>query len=55
MDVLQQFIGQSAIGPYSPWIRNLVFSIFLTIVATLLGMLGILLLHGHQLQVSFGY
>lgn len=55
MDVLQQIIAQSAIGPFSPWVRNLVLSIFLAIVLTLLGMLAILLLHGHQMQVSFGY
>ena len=55
MDVLQQFITQSAIGPYSPWIRNLVFSIFLSIVLTLAGMLAVLLLHGQQMTLSFGY
>ena len=55
MDVLQQFITKSAIGPYSPWIRNLVFSVFLSIVLTLVGMLAILLLHGHHMTVSFGY
>ena len=55
MDVLQQFITQSPIGPYSPWIRNLVFSLFLSIVLTLMSMLTILLLHGHQIPISFGY
>ncbi|MEJ2583918.1 MAG: hypothetical protein P8Z38_02385 [Robiginitalea sp.] len=55
MDVLQQFIAQSAIGPYSPWIRILVFAIFLSILMTLAGMLIILLLHGHQVNISFGY
>jgi len=55
MDVLQHFIAKSAIGPYSPWIRNLVFSIFLLIILTLVGMLSVLLLHGHHMTVSFGY
>ena len=55
MDDLQQFITQSAIGPYSPWVRNLVFTIFLSIVLTLMGMLAVLLLHGHHMNVSFGY
>ena len=55
MDVLQQIIAQSAIGSYSPWIRNLVFSLFLSIVLTLVGMLVVLLLHGHQMTLSFGY
>lgn len=55
MDELQQFITQSAIGPYSPWVRNLVFTIFLSIVLTLMGMLAVLLLHGHHMNVSFGY
>lgn len=55
MDVLQQIIAQSAIGPYRPWIRNLVCFLFLSIILTLAGMLVILLLHGHQIGVSFGY
>jgi hypothetical protein len=55
MDVLKQIIAQSAIGPYSPWIQNLVLSIFLSIVLTLVGMLTYLLFHGHQTNVAFGY
>ncbi len=55
MDVFQHFIAKSAIGSYSPWIRNLVFSVFISIVLTLIGMLAVLLAHGHQMHISFGF
>lgn len=55
MEVFRHFIAQSPIGPYSPWIRNLVFSVFISIVLTLIGMLAILLAHGHRMQISFGF
>ncbi|MFZ9002728.1 MAG: hypothetical protein ACO20F_11120 [Robiginitalea sp.] len=55
MYVLQKILAQSAIGSYSPWVRYLVFALFLSIVLILVGMLVILLLHGHQMNISFGY
>ena len=55
MYVLQKILAQSAIGSYSPWVRYLVFVLFLSIVLILVGMLVILLLHGHQMNISFGY
>ncbi len=55
MDVVYQIIRQSAIGPYGPGVRGSVLLVFLAIVTTLLAMLITLLVHGHQVPISFGY
>lgn len=55
MDVLNQIVNQSAIGPLNVWVRKLIISLFLAIVITLLSMLAALLIYGQQLQFSFGY
>lgn len=55
MDVINEIIKKSAIGPLSNWFKSLVLLLFSSIVVTLLGMLVLLLIHGPQLHISFGY
>ncbi len=55
MDVLNQIVNQSAIGPLNQWVRRFIISLFLAIVLTLLTMLAALLIYGQQFQFSFGY
>ena len=55
MDVLQQILSQSAIGPYSRTSKNVVISLFLAIVITLLAMFTTLLVFGNEISIRFGY
>ncbi len=55
MDVLNEVIRQSAIGKVPIAFKNLVLMIFSTIVMTLLTMLMVLLIHGPEMTITFGY
>ena len=55
MDVLQQILSQSAIGSYSRTSKNVVISLFLAIVITLLAMFTTLLVFGNEISIRFGY
>ena len=55
MDVLQQILLQSAIGAYSRTSKNVVISLFLAIVITLLAMFATLLVFGNEMNIRFGY
>ncbi|AWX46081.1 hypothetical protein HME9304_03113 [Flagellimonas maritima] len=55
MDVVKEIIQNSAIGPLSNLSKGLVLSLFSFIVGLLLMMLGLLLKHGSQISIQFGY
>ncbi|MEO0528523.1 MAG: hypothetical protein AAFZ89_14925 [Bacteroidota bacterium] len=55
MDVINEIIQQSAIGPLSKWYKSLVLLLFSTIVTVLMAMLVILLKYGSQMSIQFGY
>ncbi|MBC2840569.1 hypothetical protein [Robiginitalea sp. SC105] len=55
MDVLTQIVKESAIGPLTAWFKSLVISLFIAIVVTLASMLVLLLMHGSQTVITFGY
>jgi hypothetical protein len=55
MDVINEIIRQSAIGPLSKGYRSLVLSIFSSIVLILFAMLLAILLNAPQLNITYGY
>lgn len=55
MDVLNQIVKESAIGPFTAWFKSLVISLFVAIVITLVSMLVILLMHGSTTVITYGY
>ena len=55
MDVINEIIRQSAIGPYSRWYKSLVLSLFSSIVITCLFTLVVLLAYGAERAINFGY
>ena len=55
MDVINEIIRQSAIGPLSRWYKSLVLSLFSSIVLTCLTMLVLLLTYGVERSLNFGY
>lgn len=55
MDVINEIIRQSAVGPLSKWYRRLVITIFSSIVFVLLTMFVALIKNASQLTISFGY
>jgi len=55
MDVINEIIQNSAIGPLSRTYKNLVLLLFSTIVSILFTMLVVLLTYGPQLTIQFGY
>lgn len=55
MDVINEIIRQSAIGPLSRWYKSLVLSLFSSIVLTCLMMLVLLLTYGVEGSLNFGY
>lgn len=55
MDVINQIIQDSALGPTQNWLKSLVLAVFASIVVTLFIMLFVLLLNGPHMNISFGY
>ncbi|SNY99897.1 hypothetical protein SAMN06265377_1711 [Flagellimonas pacifica] len=55
MDVVKEIIKNSAIGPLSRGYKGLVLSLFTSIVGILMTMLIILLKHGTNMNIQFGY
>ena len=55
MDVINEIIRQSAIGPLSRWYKSLVLSVFSSIVLTCVTMLVLLLTYGVERSLNFGY
>ncbi len=55
MDVLNEIIRHSAIGKVPNAFKNLVLMVFSTIVMTLFTMLMVLLIHGPDLTITYGY
>lgn len=55
MDVINQIIEDSALGPTQNWIKNLVLALFAGIVVTLFTMLIVLLLNAPHMNITFGY
>ena len=55
MDVINEIIRQSAIGPLSKAYKSLVLSIFSSIVLILLAMLLAILLNAPHLNITYGY
>ncbi len=55
MDVINEIIRQSAIGPLSRWYKNLVLSLFSSIVFTCLMMLVLLFTYGVEGSLNIGY
>ncbi|MEK6153794.1 hypothetical protein WIW50_11065 [Flavobacteriaceae bacterium 3-367] len=54
MDVINEIIRQSAIGPLSKGYKSIVLLLFSSIVTTLMIMLVVLLLNGPN-TIQFGY
>ncbi|WP_411030787.1 hypothetical protein [Spongiimicrobium sp. 3-5] len=55
MDVINEIIRQSAIGPLSKWYKSLVLLLFSSIVTTLMTMLILLIKNGSHMSIQFGY
>lgn len=55
MDVINEIIRQSAIGPLSRWYKSLVLSVFSSIVLTCLMMLVLLFTYGVERSLNIGY
>ncbi len=55
MDVINEIIQKSAIGPLSAWHKGMVLSLFVSIVSVLLIMLVLLMLYGPYMTIQFGY
>ncbi|MFS4468303.1 hypothetical protein [Maribacter sp. 2210JD10-5] len=55
MDVLNEIIRNSAIGPLSKGYQSFVLFLFSAIVVTLGTMLFVLLTYGRYVNVQFGY
>lgn len=55
MDVVNEIIQNSAIGPFSKGFKGLILSLFASIVGTLLTMLVFLLWYGPNMNIQFGY
>ncbi|WP_281543248.1 hypothetical protein [Maribacter aestuarii] len=55
MDVINEIIQNSAIGPLSKFYKSMVLLLFSTIVTMLSAMLVILLTHGSHMTIHFGY
>lgn len=55
MDVINEIIQNSAIGPLSKWYKSLVLLVFSSIVTTLFVMMVILLRYGPYMNIQFGY
>ncbi|MFS4455441.1 hypothetical protein [Maribacter sp. 2304DJ31-5] len=55
MDVLNEIIQNSAIGPFSKVYKSIVLLLFSAIVSILLAMLVVLLKHGPNMTIQFGY
>ncbi|NAS13212.1 hypothetical protein [Poritiphilus flavus] len=55
MDVINEIIRQSAIGPFSNWFKSAVLTLFSSIVVTLFTMLILLIKYGPDTPLSFGY
>ena len=55
MDVINEIIRQSAIGPLSKWYKSLVLSVFSSIVLTCVATLILLFTYGVDGSISFGY
>lgn len=55
MNVINEIIKESAIGQTSVIYRRFILLLFATIVSALLAMLFLLLLHGSNTTIRFGY
>ncbi len=55
MDVINEIIQNSAIGPLSKWYKSLVLLLFSSIVTTLFVMMVLLLKYGPYINIQFGY
>ena len=55
MDVINEIIQNSAIGPYSKGYKSFVLSIFTSIVTLLFVMLVLLIKNGANMHIQFGY
>lgn len=55
MDVVKEIIQNSAIGPLSNGYKGLVLSLFASIVGILFTMLIVLIKHGPEMNIQFGY
>lgn len=55
MDVINEIIRQSAIGPLSKGYKSLVLLLFSSIVTVLMIMLVLLIKNGPHMNIQFGY
>lgn len=55
MDVINEIIQHSAIGPLSKIYKSLVLLLFSLIITMLTGMLIVLLTYGSHFTIQFGY
>ncbi|MFC2147852.1 hypothetical protein [Eudoraea sp.] len=55
MDVVNEIISQSAIGPLSRWYKSVVLLVFSSIVVALFTMLVILLSNASHLTTNYSY
>jgi len=55
MDVINEIIQNSAIGPLSKGYKSFVLLLFSTIVSVLFTMLVVLLKYGPYMSIKFGY
>ena len=55
MDVINEIIQKSALGPLSTWHKGMILSLFVSIVTVLLVMLVLLMLYGPYMSIQFGY
>lgn len=55
MDVINEIIQNSAIGPFSKLYKSMVLLLFSSIVTMLGAMLVVLLTYGSHMTIQFGY
>ena len=55
MDVINQIIKDSALGPTQNWLKSLVLAVFASIIVTLFTMLFVVLLNAPHMNITVVY